>query len=104
MVKKPAKMPPKRIPLAFPNFSFGNGRIGWSMTCISGVSLRRVTLANSACFTISVKIAVLAYTSTCRLADGTRFTFSAGLSPNVLSLATATPVMAPFNSPRMESV
>ena len=37
-------------------------------------------------------------------AFGSFFTFIAGFSPKVLSFATATPVMAPFNSLRMLSV
>jgi len=64
--------------LSLLTFSFFNGKIGLSITCINGVSLRRVTLAISKLATNCDKIAELACTSICFLAEEVRFMLSAG--------------------------
>ena len=45
--KNPAKNPPNINDFNFPNFTFSNGKIGLSISCISGVSFLSVIFANS---------------------------------------------------------
>ena len=96
LVKNPKSIPPKTRPFNFPNLSIAKGNIGLSMTWMSGVSRRSASLANSKFLTNSVRIAVLACTSTWRCCEGARNTCMVGFRLGLASLAKATPLMAAF--------
>ena len=77
-VKNPAKNPPSNKDFNLLTLSLSNGRIGQSITCINGVSLRRETFESYKLATNCVKIAVFACTSICLFFVGETLMLKAG--------------------------